>query len=192
MIFDGETNYGDDLRMGFLISGAAPPEHFIDGWGGTHGYRQPAMYFPNGGSTMHGVSKPGEIVWSRIYVQNESLHMDIGRGGVVTLQRKRPNVRLDATTPQWHIMHAVTYGVSRDQMMAKHQANHIQVAYASMPRRRQMFVYQSLDGRRARNQSERLRNPHQEEALVKSSCLLLDISYHISIFTLPAKRRLLH
>jgi len=27
-------------------------------------------------------------------------------------------------------MHAVTYGVSRDQFMAKHQANHIQVAYA--------------------------------------------------------------
>ena len=27
-------------------------------------------------------------------------------------------------------MHAITYGVSRDQMMARHQANHIQVAYA--------------------------------------------------------------
>ena len=27
-------------------------------------------------------------------------------------------------------MHAVTYGVTRDQLMAKHQANHIQVAYA--------------------------------------------------------------
>ena len=27
-------------------------------------------------------------------------------------------------------MHAVTYGVSRDQMMARHKANHIQVAYA--------------------------------------------------------------
>ena len=27
-------------------------------------------------------------------------------------------------------MHAVTYGVTRDQMMAKHQSNHIQVAYA--------------------------------------------------------------
>ena len=38
--------------------------------------------------------------------------------------------RLQATTPQWPIMHAVTYGVSRDQLMAKHQANHIQVAYA--------------------------------------------------------------
>jgi hypothetical protein len=122
--------YGDDYVWVFLISGAAPPEHFIDGWKGTHGFRQPAMYFPNGGSTMHGVSKPGEIVWSRIYVQNEALYMDVGRGGVVTLPEEETKRRLDATTPQWPIMHAVTYGVSRDQMMAKHQANHIQVAYA--------------------------------------------------------------
>ena len=28
-------------------------------------------------------------------------------------------------------MHAVTYGVSRDQMMARHKSNHIQVAYAN-------------------------------------------------------------
>ena len=27
-------------------------------------------------------------------------------------------------------MHAVTYGVSRDQLMARHKSNHIQVAYA--------------------------------------------------------------
>ena len=27
-------------------------------------------------------------------------------------------------------MHAVTYGVSRDEMMARHKANHIQVVYA--------------------------------------------------------------
>ena len=39
--------------------------------------------------------------------------------------------RWDATTPQWPIMHAVTYGVTRDQMMARHKANHIQVAYAN-------------------------------------------------------------
>ena len=32
-------------------------------------------------------------------------------------------------TAQWPIMHAVLYGVSRDQMMGKHKANHIQVAY---------------------------------------------------------------
>jgi hypothetical protein len=28
-------------------------------------------------------------------------------------------------------MHAVTYGVSRDQMMARHKANHVQVVYAT-------------------------------------------------------------
>ena len=27
-------------------------------------------------------------------------------------------------------MHAVTYGVTRDQMMARHKANHIQCVYA--------------------------------------------------------------
>ena len=114
----------------FLISGAAPPAHFIGGWKGAEGFRQPAMYFPNGGSTLRGISKPGEIVWSRIYVADESLHMDIGRGGVVTLPREETERRWQLTTPQWPIMHAVTYGVSRDQLMAKHQANHIQVAYA--------------------------------------------------------------
>jgi hypothetical protein len=122
--------YGEDYVWVFLISGAAPPAHFIDGWKGAQGFRQPAMYFPNGGSTLHGVSKPGEIVWSRIYVAGDALHLDIGRGGVVSLPEAETRRRLEATTPQWPIMHAVTYGVSRDQMMAKHQANHIQVAYA--------------------------------------------------------------
>ena len=120
----------EDYVWVFLISGAAPPAHFIGGWKGAEGFRQPAMYFPNGGSTLRGISKPGEIVWSRIYVQDEALHMDIGRGGVVTLPREETERRWQATTPQWPIMHAVTYGVSRDQLMAKHQANHIQVAYA--------------------------------------------------------------
>jgi hypothetical protein len=27
-------------------------------------------------------------------------------------------------------MHAVTYGITRDQLMARHKSNHIQVAYA--------------------------------------------------------------
>ena len=80
--------------------------------------------------SLRGISKPGEIVWSRIYVKNESLHMDIGRGGVVALPRAETERRWALTTPQWPVMHAVTYGVSRDQLMAKHQANHIQVAYA--------------------------------------------------------------
>jgi hypothetical protein len=125
----GEEFNGEYVWV-LLISGAAPPAHFIGGWKGAEGFRQPPMYFPNGGSTLRGISKPGEIVWSRIYVEDESLHMDIGRGGVVELPREETERRWQATTPQWPIMHAVTYGVSRDQLMAKHKANHVQVAYA--------------------------------------------------------------
>lgn len=124
------AEFGGEYVWVFLISGAAPPAHFIGGWKGAEGFRQPAMYFPNGGSTLRGISKPGEIVWSRIYVQDEALHMDLGRAGVVGLPREETERRWQLSTPQWPIMHAVTYGVSRDQLMTKHQANHIQVAYA--------------------------------------------------------------
>ncbi|MCB1275038.1 fucose isomerase [Prosthecobacter sp.] len=123
--------FGKDYVWVFLISGAAPPAHFAEGWKSAEGFRQPPMYFPNGGATLRGISKPGEIVWSRIYVQDEALYMDIGRGCVVDLPREETERRWELTTPQWPIMSAVTYGVSRDQLMAKHQANHIQVAYAN-------------------------------------------------------------
>ncbi len=122
--------FGDDYVWVLLISGAAPPAHFVEGWKSAEGFRQPAMYFPSGGSTLRGNAKPGEIVWSRIYVEDEALHLDIGRAGVVDLPPEETERRWKATTYQWPIMSAVTYGVSRDQLMAKHQANHIQVAYA--------------------------------------------------------------
>jgi len=114
-----------------LISGSAPPAHFAGGWKGASSERQPAMYFPSGGGTLKGISKPGEIVWSRIYIERDRLCMDLGRAGVVELPAAETERRWQATTPQWPIMHAVTYGVSRDQMMARHKANHIQVAYAN-------------------------------------------------------------
>lgn len=120
----------DEFVWVFEISGAAPASHFIGGYAGARGERQPPMYFPRGGSTLKGVSKPGEIVWSRIYVRADALFMDLGRGGVVRLPDEETDRRWQATTPQWPIMHAVLYGVSRDQLMASHQANHIQVAYA--------------------------------------------------------------
>jgi hypothetical protein len=118
----------------FEISGGAPPAHFSGGWKGAQGWRQPPMYFRLGGSTLAGVSRPGEIVWSRIWVDGsggrERLRMDIGRAEVVQLPEAETRRRLESTTRQWPIMHAVTYGISRDQMMARHKANHIQVAYA--------------------------------------------------------------
>jgi hypothetical protein len=123
----------DDYVWVFLISGSAPPAHFVGGWQGASSERQPPMYFRLGGGTLKGISKPGEIVWSRIYVEDGRLKMDLGRAGVVELPPAETDRRWQATTPQWPIMHAVTYGVSRDQMMARHKSNHIQVAYANSP-----------------------------------------------------------
>ena len=114
----------------FEISGAAPASHFVGGYAGAKSERQPPMYFPLGGGTLKGVSKPGEIVWSRVFVQEGRLHADLGRASVASLPEAETERRLQATTPQWPIMHAVLHGVSRDQMMGRHKANHIQVAYA--------------------------------------------------------------
>ena len=113
----------------FLISGAAPPSHFIGGWKGASSERQPSMYFRLGGGTLKGVSKPGWIVWSRIFIMNGVLHCDIGVAEVVKLSKKETEKRWKETTPQWPIMHAVIKGVNRDQMMARHKSNHIQVVY---------------------------------------------------------------
>jgi hypothetical protein len=58
------------------------------------------------------------------------LHADLGRATVVELPREETKRRWQATTPQWPIMHTVLHGVTRDQMMARHKANHLNVAYA--------------------------------------------------------------
>jgi hypothetical protein len=113
----------------FLISGAAPPAHFIGGYRGMSSERQPPMYFRLGGGTCKGVSKPGWIVWSRVYIENAELCFDTGLAEVVELPEEETDERWRLTTPQWPIMHAVLQGISRDQMMAKHKSNHIQVAY---------------------------------------------------------------
>jgi hypothetical protein len=122
--------YGDDYIWVLLISGAAPPAHFIGGWKGASTERQPPMFFRLGGGTMKGVSKPGSIVWSRVFVMEGKLHCDIGTGAVMKLPPQETERRWQATTPQWPIMHAVIHGVSRDQMMARHRSNHLQVVYA--------------------------------------------------------------
>ncbi len=134
-----DVRWGDWDRSGtlpdyvwvLLISGSAPPAHFVGGWQGASSERQPPMYFPSGGGTLKGISKSGEIVWSRIFIANDRLCMDLGRAEVVDLPPEETERRWQATTPQWPIMHAVTYGISRDQLMARHKANHIQVAYAN-------------------------------------------------------------
>jgi hypothetical protein len=121
--------YDGEFVWVFEISGSVPASH-NGGYDKSYSMRQPAMFFPLGGGTLSGVSKPGEIVWSRVFVEGGELHVDLGRGHVVDLPAEETQRRLDATDPQWPIMHAVLDGVSRDQMMARHKANHAQVVYA--------------------------------------------------------------
>src|SRR5690606_17048726 len=120
----------DDFVWVFLISGAVPVAHFRDGYASASSWRQSPMYFRLGGGTLRGVSKPGAIVWSRIYVKEHKLHADLGVGRAVALPDEETQRRWSATSPEWPIMHAVLDGVSRDQLMAQHQANHIHVVYA--------------------------------------------------------------
>lgn len=139
MGLDPETTL-HDIRWGeqyegrfvwvFEISGAVPPSHLIGGYAGAEGWRQNPMYFPLGGSTIRGISKPGEIVWSRVYLESEVLHVDLGRGAAIELPMEEAQRRWDATNPEWPIMHAVLHGVDRNQLMGRHRANHIQIAYA--------------------------------------------------------------
>ena len=128
-----DLRYGEDYDEQFVwileISGAAPPQHFVNGYRSAVSERQPPMYFPLGGGSLKGISKPGEIVWSRVYVQKDKLLADLGRATVVDLPQAEVERRWQETTPQWPIMNAVMHGVTRDQLMGRHKANHIQVAY---------------------------------------------------------------
>jgi hypothetical protein len=120
----------NDYVWVFLISGAVPPAHLIGGFRGATSERQPPMYFRLGGGTIKGVSKPGHVVWSRVFIMDGKLHCDLGVCEAVKLPGGETADRWRETTPQWPIMHTVLDGISRDQMMARHKANHIQVVYA--------------------------------------------------------------
>ncbi len=137
--FDPETTlhdvrYGEEFGGEFVwvleISGAVPPNHLLGGYAGTSSERQPPMYFRLGGGSVKGVSKPGEVVWSRVFVEDGRLKADIGRARAIALPPAETARRWSVTTEQWPMMHAVLPGITRDQFMARHKANHIQVAYA--------------------------------------------------------------
>lgn len=128
-----DVRWGDEWDGDFVwvleISGSVPAFH-LGGYENAHSYRQSYYFFPLGGGTLQGTCKPGEIVWSRVFIMNDELHVDIGRGTCVPMPEEEVQRRLDATNPEWPIMNAVLHGVSRDQLMARHKSNHLNVVYA--------------------------------------------------------------
>ncbi len=121
--------YGDDFVWVYEISGSVPASH-LGGWDKAEGWRQGHVFFPAGGSTINGVSKPGEVVLSRVFVADGILQADVFRASVVELPAEETQRRKDATNPEWPIAHVVLHGVTRDQFMARHKANHAQLVYA--------------------------------------------------------------
>ncbi len=120
----------DDFVWLFQISGAAPASHFTGGYKKAISERQPSMYFRLGGGTLKGICKPGHVVWSRVFVEGGKLHIDLGRATAIELPAEETERRWKAVTTQWPIMHVLLHGVTRDQFMARHRANHLNVAYA--------------------------------------------------------------
>ena len=122
--------WGDDFVWVLEISGSVPASH-LGGYDKAHSMRQSYYFFPLGGGTLSGVSKPGEIVWSRVFIMDGELHVDLGRGTCIEMPAEEVQRRLDSTNPEGPIMNAALHGVGRDQLMARHKANHLNVAYAT-------------------------------------------------------------
>lgn len=131
--YKGATNQGeiDDFVWLFQISGAVPASHLVDGYAGAVSERQPAMYFRLGGGTLKGVCKPGEIVWSRVFIEDGALQVDLGRGTAILLPEAETQRRWKEVTSQWPVQHVLLHGVSQNQFMARHPSNHVNVAYAA-------------------------------------------------------------
>jgi len=112
-------------------SGAYAFNHNSDTLEGVHSYRQPGGYFPLPGGTFAGESLPGAITWSRAYIKDGMLWMDVGRGEVVKLPEKKRDAWWEGTTRQWPFMSA-HLGVRQDTIMGHYLSNHIAVAYGDV------------------------------------------------------------
>ncbi|MBN9171063.1 MAG: fucose isomerase [Microbacterium sp.] len=128
-----DVRWGEEVDGRFVwvyeISGSVPGSH-LGGWDKAEGWRQDAVFFPAGGSTVNGVSRPGEVVLSRVFIADGVLQADLFRGTVVELPEEETRRRKEATNPEWPIAHVVLHGIERDQFMARHKANHVQLVYA--------------------------------------------------------------
>ncbi|WP_298040137.1 fucose isomerase [uncultured Microbacterium sp.] len=128
-----DVRWGEDYEGQFVwayeISGSVPASH-LGGWDKAEGWRQGHVFFPAGGATLNGTSKPGEVVLSRVFIADGILQADIFRGSVIELPEEETERRRAATNPEWPLAHVVLHGVSRDQFMARHKANHAQLVYA--------------------------------------------------------------
>jgi hypothetical protein len=123
------SEYEGTFYWDLEISGAVPFAHLKGGIAGATGYRQSPMYFPRGGATITGQCKAGRFVWARAHYEGTQVVLHAGTGHAVELPEAEFERRRRATSWEWPLMNCTLDGVSRDQLMAGHQSNHITVAY---------------------------------------------------------------
>jgi hypothetical protein len=130
-----DVRWGDEWEGKFVwvleISGGAPPAHF-GGWDKTTVYRQTPMYFPKGGGTCSGLSKPGIVTWARFYESFGQTGMDLGTGEVLALPEEEVKRRLSCTSEEWPIANLHIPGYDRDQLMGSHPSNHMTICYGNI------------------------------------------------------------
>lgn len=114
----------------FQLSGALPASHLIGGYAGIVSERQPTLCFPQGGGTLRGVGKTGELVWSRIFVEGNELHADLGRATAVEPSREQLQSLRHVLTPQWPLLVAEVHGATPVQFATRQRSHHLNVAYA--------------------------------------------------------------
>ena len=144
-----DLRWGDWDRSGttadyvwvFLISGSAPPAHHVGGYRGTDSSASPRCTSGWAAAPSAGSQSPERSSGAAYSSRAAGSRWTSGGPRRSALPRAETERRWRETTPQWPIMNAVTYGVSRDQMMARHKANHIHVAYADSARSADLAIY---------------------------------------------------
>lgn len=117
-------DYRDDSTDAYVWTllgpGSAPPAHF-GGWERATCGRD---------LTLQGVGRPGWIVWSRAYVEDEStFRYDAGIAEVLSLPMTETEDRWQQTFPRQPILHVVLQGISPEQMLGRHPSDRVQVVY---------------------------------------------------------------
>ena len=121
----------DDFVWVFQISGAVPASHLAGGYANARERAPAPDVFPVGRRHTEGRLQAGARgLEPCVHRKVRRCTWTSGRATAVELPAEETERRWEATTSQWPIMHVLLEGVTRDQFMARHHANHVNVAYA--------------------------------------------------------------
>ncbi len=98
-----DVRWGEDYDGRFVwvyeISGSVPPSHLPAATPAPRAGARARCTSRPAAAPIKGVSKPGEIVWSRLFIADGTLHLDIGRATVVELPAEETAAALGRDQP---------------------------------------------------------------------------------------------